>query len=596
MAEDPNGADAVSNEPLSERATRYKKEVERVVREVGEHPLFELKRSYAPDDLESKIEFIKDIQSICTSKIESQRCLVIGADARTREFFDVSNLADFDDAKIRLQLEKYLEPVPQFEVLLLRSSDGANFVLFVFPRQRTRRILARVTVEQETAKGRKVLIREGDLWTKGESTGKRLATSKDWDDIYEDAIELETERRTRQRTAHFLERVTAEQRLHNAQGLPSVPSATTDEELRILVEGICISQDRARFAVLLEDLRDDLVEGWHSINAFGPVDFSVLQASFPDRTEQVRNHKKNIFLPAMRRLTAAAIYLIKYGGPADFMGMVVSLCEEVYGSSNQLAHMRWMGPRGLLSAASEEHLSHTVPALETLAALHLVGAYATKRNRLVYLAPILRTVVREAGGEGTRDVMMPIALWPLARGWGEPRGLQVRAGRINFCMEKARTDPVLLKLFGSETTMTGALCSYELILELNSFLAVDTVNSPKSAAFIKRQYPDVAFGFWPSLIAFPLENISSLSLNLVSAIRRNDQELLRPVLFDPSLVSFLTEDRGATFAKLLQGLQQDRGRLQWELRMLPDGTVWPKEVAEAIANVGKRDSGAAAKG
>lgn len=276
---------------------------------MGEHPLFELKRSCALEDLEDKIENIKDIQSICTSKIESERYLVIGADARTRGFVDVGNLGDFDEAKIRQQLEKYLEPVPQFEVLPLQTSDGVNFVLFVFPRQRTRRIVAKVTVEHETLKGRKVLIREGDLWTKGESTAKRLATAKDWDDIYEDAIELETERRTRQRTAHFLERVTAEDRLRNTQGSPSVPSATTDEEFRVLVENICVAQDRARFAVLLENLRDDLVEGWHSINAFGPEDFSALQVSFPERTEQVRNHKKNIFLPAMRRLTAAAIFV-----------------------------------------------------------------------------------------------------------------------------------------------------------------------------------------------------------------------------------------------------------------------------------------------
>lgn len=470
-----------------------------------------------------------------------------------------------------------------------------NFVLFVFPRQRTRRIVAKVTVEHETAKGRKMLIRQGDLWTKGDSTAKRIATAKDWDDIYDDAIELETERRTRQRTAHFLERVTAEEKLRDTQGFPSIPSGATDEEFRTLVESICISQDRARFAVLLEGLRDDLVEGWHSINAFGPEDFSALQVSLPERAEQVRDHKKNIFLPAMRRLTAAAIYVIKYGGPAEFMGMVVSLCEEVYESSNQLVHLRWMGPRGQLSATSEEHLSHTVPALEALAALQLVGAYATKRTRLWYITPILRTVVHLAVGSGEQDIMMPIALWPLARGWGEPKVLAVRAGRINTCIEKVRTDPALLKLFGSETAVTEALCAYELILELNSFLAVDAANSPKSAALMKQRHPDVVFNFLPSLIAFPLENISSLCFKLLTAARRNDQEFLKPVLFDPSLAVFLAEDGGLIIAKLLQGLERDRGQFQMAVRMFKDGTSWPREVAEAIARVGRRDGGATSK-
>ncbi|MGA7294672.1 MAG: hypothetical protein WBW53_16360 [Terriglobales bacterium] len=112
MANDPSDSGMKQGETLSERAARYRKEVERVVREVGEHPLFELKRSCALEDLEDKIENIKDVQSICTSKIESERYLIIGADAKLREFVDVRNLGDFDEAKIRQQMEKYLEPVP----------------------------------------------------------------------------------------------------------------------------------------------------------------------------------------------------------------------------------------------------------------------------------------------------------------------------------------------------------------------------------------------------------------------------------------------------------------------------------------------------
>jgi hypothetical protein len=62
---------------------------------------------------------------------------------------------------------------------------------------------------------------------------------------------------------------------------------------------------------LLEGLRDDLVEGWHMIDAFGPKDLPGIQSAFLERTAQVRDHKTNVFLPAMQKLTSAAIYVTK---------------------------------------------------------------------------------------------------------------------------------------------------------------------------------------------------------------------------------------------------------------------------------------------
>ena len=582
MAEDNRTADNSVENSLSERTSRYKEEVDKVVRQVGEHLLFELKRSCALKELEDKIEFIKDVQSICTSKIASERYLVIGADSKARSFVNVDNLADFDEARIRQLLEKYLQPVPQFEVFALQSSDGANFVLFVFRRQRSRRIVAKASVDHPTEKMPKMLIRKGDLWTKGDSTAKRLAAAEDWDDIYGDAIEFETERRTRQRTAHLLERVAAQEKLQDRQGLPTVPRSNTDEEFKALIESICISQDRPRFRVLLEGLRDDLVDGWHSIGAFGPEDLPAIQSALPERTAQVRDHKTNVFLPAMQKLTSTAIYLIKNSGPADLMGTTVRLLEEVYSTADQIPGLRWLGPRGLLPSTSTEHLSHTIPALETLISLHLIGAYATKRSRFEYLTPILRATVHEAGRDSARERIRPIAFWPLACRWGEPAILQRRGGRISLCAERAKLDPALLKLFGSEAAATAALCQYELLLELNSTLAVASNITPDSVAFMKKLYPTIDFQFGPDLIAFPLEGVSSLAVELLAAMKQKDLDALKPILFDSNLATFLAKDNGTVFLKLLGGLDKAREELQWALRTVPFGTNWPQEISYAM--------------
>jgi hypothetical protein len=159
---------------LPDRAARYKQEVDKAVREVGEHPLFELKRSCSMNVLRDRIEFVKDMQSIATSRIEPEKFLVIGGDATSKSFIPVTNLTDFDEAKLRQLLEKYLNPVPEFEVFRLSSSEGHPFVLVVIPKQKRRRILARTTVDDSSDPKPKILTREGDLWTKGGSTGKRL--------------------------------------------------------------------------------------------------------------------------------------------------------------------------------------------------------------------------------------------------------------------------------------------------------------------------------------------------------------------------------------------------------------------------------------
>src|ERR1700730_18666101 len=264
----PEGNPSVPS-PLAERVERYRKEVERVVREVGEHPQYEIKRSCVLSDLVGKIEFVKDIQSIATSRIETEKYLVIGADDKTKTFCPVGNTNEFDEASIYQILDKYLSPVPAFQVFQLQSSDAHSFVLFVIPKQPRRRILAKVSVSSDDPKDRtpRLLLREGDLWTKGSSTGKRLAKVDDWDEIYDEVIEAQAEHKARVRTAHTIELAVAREKVQS-YGRSPLPSVFTDDEFQALIEDVCITRDESRFKVLLERLRDDTVEGWYGIGAY----------------------------------------------------------------------------------------------------------------------------------------------------------------------------------------------------------------------------------------------------------------------------------------------------------------------------------------
>jgi hypothetical protein len=569
--------------------------VEKVVQEVGEHPQYELKQSCRLDAIAQKIEFVKDIQSIATSRIETEKYLVIGVDEANRSFRTVANLDDFDDAHIRQLLGKYLTPIPEFELFRLKSSEGAQFVLFVIPKQRFRRILAKATVNDDNPGSlQRLLLREGDLWTKGSSSGKRLATPEDWDEIYEEVIEREAEKRANRRTIHLMDRVVAQERLRASSGVVSMPSFTTDEEFGALVEHLCSSGDKDRFRLLLERLRDDLVEGWHTVGAYeNRHELINRYETLIPFIEKLADHKNNVFMPAMRRLASAGILVVKNGGPVQFLEQVLDLLKEVFESSHQLSMMQTAFDMEKVFVQHQQgspamvgrHLSHTVPALESLISLHLIGGYILKRSRYEYAGTLFRADVFQAGPRiGDQAKRTPMCFWPLFGGRGEPEQLSHRAGRINLCADRVNADQTYLRLFGSKRVVIDVLCQYEFCLELNSYLSVSRDKSPDTSAYVAQQYPDTVFSFWPSLIAFSFAPIMPLALKVYKEILAGQSEFLKLLMFDPALASLLTNKPQGTavYAKFLQGLAVDRLELFNQQRRFPPMDDWPKELKELM--------------
>jgi hypothetical protein len=577
---------------LPKRAARYKQEVEKVVREIGEHPFYELKRSCSLKVLKDRIEFVKDIQSIATSRIDTEKFLVIGADAGSKSFAAVQNVNEFDEAAIRQLLEKYLNPVPEFELFHLTSSDGHLFVLVVIPKQKHRKILARVTVDDPSDSKPRILIREGDLWTKGASTGKRLAKPEGWDEIYEETVESEAERRTRQRTAHALDLAIAREKIQPVGGVSTFPSYFTDEGFQALMEDLCSTQNEAKFKVLLERLRDDLVEGWHKIGGYEQGFHLVVNDvdAIPLSKEKIHDHNKNIFRPAMHWLTLAGIYVVKNSGPIPFLDAVADLLKEVFETSHRLLGLRMFVPNRATVTSVEDHVSYSVPALESLVSLHLIGAYVTKRTRFEYLSGLFRADVYSTVLHAAADQKkLPMAFWPFGTGQGEPDEIRFRAGRINFCAARVKTDSAYLKIFGSVAAATEAICQYEFCLELNSYMAFPGEGTNESAAYLAKMNPEMSFYFWPSFIAFPLKHVYSLASALFSEIKKGKRQLLKEIFFDESLASFIAKPGGdLAFLRFLDGLAQEQVGLFMEQRRFPPMLFWPKEIDSGLKEFRQR--------
>ena len=584
----PQKSNGLSSQ-LSERVLGYRQEVEKVVRDIGEHPLYEFKRSCSLQNLCEKIEFVKDVQSIATSRIETEKFLVIGADAATKSFLPVANSAEFDEDNLRKLLDKYLSPIPEFEVFQLETSDKSPFVLIVVPKQANRRIIAKATVHEPQPSG-KLLLRKGDLWTKGGATGKRIADSADLDEIFEGVIEAETERRTRQRTAHMMEIAIAREKVQQGSGRSTIPTAFSDQEFEALMEELCSSQDKTRFALLMERLRDDLVEGWHRILAYedSGTYFTITGKPAFGYAERARDHIKNVFRPAMHWLTLSGLFVVKNAAPTNLLEMVVDLLKEVYDSTHSLVMLRSISAYGVSSDSDEQHISHTVPMIESMVSVHIIGSYVAKRERFSYLKTLLGIEAQAEDRYGDKFSPRPLAFWPITTQFGEHIELRTVQGRLNYCLRRIETDSTYIRLFGSISAATIHMCRYEFCLELNSFFSVCRNESPESVTYMQQTYPEIDFRFVPGFIAFHLEYVHSLALRIFSDIKKKKRDFLNLLAFDPVIAAVLTKD-DILFARFLKSLVATQAQFYLEMRRFAPVHSWPKDLDDAIRRLPKND-------
>jgi hypothetical protein len=428
------------------------------------------------------------------------------------------------------------------------------------------------------------LLREGDLWTKGDSTGKRLGRPEDWDAIYEDAIEREAESRTRTRTDHIVQQVITQERIRAISGSSfALPAYLSDEEYKLIAEDICARGDNGRLSVLLERLRDDLVEGWHKHKAFDRNLFQMDPRIIPEFRRDAQAYRDDVFRPAMQRLVLLCLSIVKNRGLVVLFEQSLELLRETYSASHRLDALRLSTPRGSRSTDIDAHLSHTSVALESLIAIYVIGAYIAKRRRFTYFQPLLAVRVFKAGMDvDQHTITFPMAMWPLHEIWGEPETLRYRAGRIDLCVAKIMRDATVAGFFGNEEGSREAVIQFEFLVELNSFFAVDSKNSPETARFLHDRYPEIDFRFWTSLIAFDLRYVTELAAEIFSYFGSASTPLLSEVLFDAGTAKVLGPSGREVYLRFLRTLQDDHEKLMFQLNRFPGYVYWPQRIQDAL--------------
>jgi hypothetical protein len=113
------------------------------------------------ESLEERFSFIKLLQGLANAEIDGERCVVIGADPKQKKFFPVTNLEEFDAAKISQVLASYVEPLPLFNVFSITTEDEQPFVLIVLDANQPRPIF--ITKEGHLDDG-KERLQIGEVW------------------------------------------------------------------------------------------------------------------------------------------------------------------------------------------------------------------------------------------------------------------------------------------------------------------------------------------------------------------------------------------------------------------------------------------------
>lgn len=283
----------------------------------------------------------------------------------------------------------------------------------------------------------------------------------------------------------------------------------------------------------------------------------------------------------MQRLILLCIQLIKFRTNHALFGHAIDLLIETFKTSNKLTAIQRTSPKGL-SKNIDEHVSSTIPALESLIGIFTIGAYIAKRRRFDYLPFLLRQDVAIAGFDyPDESVRKSITMWPLRIGWGEPEVLQRRGGKINLVLSRILLDPAILQLFGSEEEALRALIGYEFLVEFNSHLGIEQELSPETCKYMQAKYAGVNFAYHADFIAFDLGYVAEMASEVFSRLQSVEQ--LTPMVWDPLEARIFASDLGRlSYLQFLKAVQEAHATLSMELNRFPSYTHWPKPLQEAM--------------
>jgi hypothetical protein len=561
--------------PLSERLHKYVLELQQLVQQGVEHPRFEFKRSASitREDLDDRLDFIKFIQGVANSELAEERFIVVGADPKAKQFHPVTNASEFDPARVSTVLAKYLEPPPNIEVFNgLQTDEGYALVLLIFSANQPRPIMVKT---EGSRPGGKARLQVGEVWIK-KGTALQLVSRSDLDLMYRQRIEEEAEDRARKRFKHFSE-ISA-----LPQSVVSFPTRMPVRELlvgptaefRRFAEELIAGNDKARFLMLIELVREYLVEGWnkHEISSSGfPQDVPKYAAELDD-------FLRDEFLPAIQSVVSLCILIIKYDFQTDWLESAVRVLSDALEESRNLQRIKYA-----TLAQMTKSLQWWRPFFESYVALKTVAVYAIMRDRSTFLTPILQRLVVPLTIDNRPYNRKPVLFWPfLAQMFV---GDEFRQGMSTFFWNE-RIFAFWGEYFLTFDKFRAAACQLELILEFNSHLGVNATKDDQLGRWLQTNAQDIDLTYFPDLFVHSLELTVPMAERLYDVVISHDSssssfEVL-PKLFTAALKHKTRDQRIVFFGEFLESLKTWQSREMMRSMRFPFMFAWQGRLADAV--------------
>jgi hypothetical protein len=516
---------------VSQRQSKLGDEIERLVASGTEHPTFEFKRqlSYSKENPVERADFIKLVQGMANAQPGQERVLVIGGDQRDRAFCEVKNIQEFDPARISPVLEAYLNPVPLFECFnSFISPDGKSYCALVLAADQPRPIV----IEKQLDKEGKSYLTLGDIWIK-KNTGLCKATRTDIEAIYEAQVEAEGERLARARFAHMRDEFYASATFIQKSGVIS-SLASSDAEFSHYVQNLIANHDSSRFLITLEELRDELIENWPASRSFTT-----------SLVSRIQEYQTTAFVPALRRIIELGMRIIKHQGDTAWLTSIMKLLAEVFEVSRRLQIIAQYSP------TSEHQLLTASPAVDSHIGAWCCAAYALRRKRYIYFAPIIRTYVTPHFWE---DLACPLMRSLLAQPYfTKDIPIDWSQGRISYYWDR-RVSSLWPHYFGSDKD-EFVKCSLftDVGVEFNSFI-VQGMAAEKSKVIANAELPALDYRYYPATYMYDFNLFNSFLEQISDELSKFPKwEFLENLLSLPATLVEILKDTTKDQRELIMG-------------------------------------------
>ncbi len=288
----------------------------------------------------------------------------------------MANAVDFDAARISPIIAKYLDPVPNLEIFNnLQTDEGQALIVLIFSAVQSRPII--VKTEGQKVDG-KVRLQVGDIWIK-KGTALQRASRSDIDLMYRQRMEEEAEDRARKRFKHFNDISPQSQNIASSPTRMPVRELLVGPpaEFRRFVEELMAGNDRARFLMLIELVRESVVEGWLSCD--------IAQPGFPqdinEYAAKLNDFFRDEFLTSIQSLVSLSHLIIKNDFQPEWLQSAIDILLEAFEESRSLQRLK-----SSYLAQTAGMLQWWRPSFEIYVALKSIAIYAVMRNRPRFLS------------------------------------------------------------------------------------------------------------------------------------------------------------------------------------------------------------------